>query len=304
MNKTANQVTGQTRGKQGLMYLLFFVVCIALLLPMGANAAMPTPVPTPATVIVTPPPEWSPSQVFPEGNWPGLNVLWEGSEDPQEVSSALQILFLMSLIALAPSLLLLMTGFTRIIIALSFLRQAMATQQMPPNQVLIGIALFLTIFIMTPTFRDLNNNALQPYSRGEITFEVAFEEGMRPIRSFMLAQVASNERYVQLFFDLSGTEYVPGDPEEGYVFGDGIPNFVLIPAFILGELTWGFIIGFMIYLPFIVIDMVVASVLMAMGMMMLPPAMISLPFKIMLFIMSGGWGTYIRNMLLTFRGGG
>ncbi|MCL2499240.1 MAG: flagellar type III secretion system pore protein FliP [Defluviitaleaceae bacterium] len=292
----------RTKHKTSFIYLLFFVVFIAVFFPVGVSAAAPGPT-LPPFPLVTTPPEWSPSQVFPDGNFPGLNVLWEGSEDPQEVSSALQILFLMSLIALAPSLLLLMTGFTRIIIALSFMRQAMATQQMPPNQVLIGIALFLTIFIMTPTFRDLNNNALQPYSRGEVTFEVAFEEGMRPIRSFMISQVARNERYVQLFFDLSGTVYEPGDPEEGYEIGDGIPNYVLIPAFILGELTWGFIIGFIIYLPFIVIDMVVASVLMAMGMMMLPPAMISLPFKIMLFLLAGGWTTYIRGILLTFGGG-
>jgi flagellar biosynthetic protein FliP len=183
------------------------------------------------------------------------------------------------------------------------MRQAMATQQMPPNQVLVGIALFLTIFIMTPTLRDLNENALRPFSQGDINFDVAFEEGMKPIRRFMISQVERNERYVQLFFDLSGSEYVPGDPEEGYVYGEGIPNYVLIPAFILGELTWGFIIGFMIYLPFIVIDMVTASVLMAMGMMMLPPAMISLPFKIMLFLMAGGWGTYIRGILHTFGGG-
>jgi flagellar biosynthetic protein FliP len=286
------------RNKIKIIFTLFLFVFF-IFFPFDTAAIAPTPVPIP-----TPPPGWSPSDVFPDGNFPGLNVLWEGTEDPQMVSSALQILFLMSLIALAPSLLLLMTGFTRIVISLAFLRQAMATQQMPPNQVLVGIALFLTVFIMTPTFRDLNNNALQPYSRGEMSFEDAFTEGMRPIRSFMLSQLDRNESYIQLFFDMSGTEYIEGDPEEGYVFGDGIPNYVLIPAFILGELTWGFVIGFFIYLPFIVIDMVTASVLMAMGMMMLPPAMISLPFKIVLFLLAGGWGTYITGILHTFGGGG
>jgi flagellar biosynthetic protein FliP len=253
-------------------------------------------------------PEWSIGQTFPDGAWPGFSGLWEGTDDPQDVSSALQILFLMSLIALAPSLLVLMTGFTRIIIALSFMRQSMGTQQMPPNQVLVGLALFLTLFIMAPTFRDLNNNALQPYARGEISFDVAFEEGLRPIRGFMLDQLArqGNQRFLVLFMDMSGREYVSPEGweyDEYYRHGDGVPNYVLIPAFILAELTWGFLIGFMIYLPFIVIDMVTASVLMAMGMMMLPPAMISLPFKIALFLLAGGWGRYISAIMQTFGGG-
>ena len=249
-------------------------------------------------------PPWSPHEIFrDDGSIPGLNAVWYGADNPEDISSAFQILFLMSLIALAPSLLLLMTGFTRIIIAMSFMRQAMATQQMPPNQVLIGLALFLTLFIMTPTFRDLNNYAIRPFSAGEITFEEAFDAGMRPIRGFMLEQVARQEWYVQLFFDIAGQEYVPGNPEDGYVFGDGIPNYVLIPAFILGELSWGFMIGFLIFLPFIFIDMVTASVLLAMGMMMLPPAMISMPFKLMLFMLAGGWGRFITLILHTFGGG-
>jgi flagellar biosynthetic protein FliP len=162
---------------------------------------------------------------------------------------------------------------------------------------------------MTPTFRDLNNNALQPYAAGEISFEMAFDEGLRPIRRFMLNQLQGprSERFLTLFMDMSGTEYVPleeGDyGYEEYLFGDGVPNYVLIPAFILSELTWGFMIGFMIYLPFIVVDMVTASVLMAMGMMMLPPAMISLPFKIALFLIAGGWEYYVRAVMHTFVGG-
>jgi flagellar biosynthetic protein FliP len=299
--KTRNNTKKNTNGNaKRFILLILLALTVAVFFPVSLSAMELGPPAEP-----TPPPGWSPTDaIFPDGRFPGVGIVWEGSDDPQEVSSALQILFLMSLIALAPSLLLLMTGFTRIVIALTFMRQAMATQQMPPNQVLVGIALFLTIFIMTPTFRDLHENAMGPFSRGEMSFDVAFEEGMKPIRSFMLSQLERNERYIVLFMDLSGTEYVEGDPEEGYTFGDGIPNYVLIPAFILGELTWGFIIGFMIYLPFIVIDMVVASVLMAMGMMMLPPAMISLPFKIMLFLLAGGWGTYIRGVLHTFAGGG
>ncbi|MCL2204820.1 MAG: flagellar type III secretion system pore protein FliP [Defluviitaleaceae bacterium] len=291
-------------------YKIFSAIrnCVAIPLLLALLAAVFFPVGVAAIYAVpdpTPPPGWTPADVFPDGNFPGLSVVWEGTENPQDVASALQILFLMSLIALAPSLLLLMTGFTRIIIALSFMRQAMATQQMPPNQVLVGLALFLTLFIMTPTFRDLNNDALQPFSRGEITFEEAFDAGLRPIRSFMLDQLSRNQggQYVQLFMDMAGIDYVQGDPEEGYQWGDGIPNYVLIPAFVLGELAWGFLIGFMIYLPFIVIDMVTASVLMAMGMMMLPPAMISMPFKIMLFLLVGGWGRYIGAVMYTFGGG-
>jgi flagellar biosynthetic protein FliP len=190
-------------------------------------------------------------------------------------------------------------------IALSFMRQAMATQQMPPNQVLIGLALFLTLFIMTPAFREINNNALQPFSRGEISFDEAWYEGVRPIRVFMLDQLSRNEggRHLQLFMDMAGMDYIPGDPEEGYQWGDGIPNYVLIPAFVVGEIAWGFMIGFFMFLPFIVIDMVTASVLMAMGMMMLPPAMISMPFKIMLFLVAGGWTRFIGLIMMTFAGG-
>ena len=222
------------------------------------------------------------------GVFPGMNTLWEGTDDPAEVVPVLQTLFLVSIIALAPSLLVMFTGFVRIIIVLSFMRQAMATQMMPPNQVLIGIALFLTMFIMTPVLQDINQNALQPFGAGELSIEEALSAGMEPIRRFMKAHVQDAD--VSLFLDLANE----------YFDTDDLPNHVLIPAFILGEITAGFVIGFMIYLPFIAVDMVVASVLMAMGMMMLPPAMISLPFKVLLFVLVDGWQLIIGGVVESF----
>ncbi|MCL1843919.1 MAG: flagellar type III secretion system pore protein FliP [Defluviitaleaceae bacterium] len=225
---------------------------------------------------------------------PEINLTIGGTDDPESVVATLQVLFLVSLIALAPSLLVLLTGFTRIVITLSFARQAMATQQMPPNQVLVGIALFMTIFIMSSTFNEINENAIVPFGAGELDTAGAIQAAWEPLQEFMLYQLSgdSGQRAVTLFTDLG--EVVVDDARD-------IPASVLIPAFILNELTMGFIMGFVIYLPFIVVDMVVASVLMSMGMMMLPPAMISLPFKIMVFILSGGWRMIVENMLLSFR---
>ncbi|MCL2840801.1 MAG: flagellar type III secretion system pore protein FliP [Defluviitaleaceae bacterium] len=225
--------------------------------------------------------------------FPGISPLLEGTDDPTEVVSTLQVFFLVSIIALAPSLLVLLTGFTRIIIVLAFGRQAMATQQMPPNQVLVGIAIFLTIFIMTPVFAEINERAIQPFGAGEISVEEAIDAAMEPIRHFMFVQLDSDMGMssLELFFNLAD--------QQMYEFEE-VPNYILIPAFIINELMIAFIMGFLIYLPFIVIDMVVASVLMSMGMMMLPPAMISMPFKIMVFILSGGWGMLIESLMVTF----
>jgi len=213
-----------------------------------------------------------------------------GTNEPAEVASAMQVMFLVSIIALAPSILLLMTGFTRIIISMHFLRAAMGTQQMPPNQVLVGVALILTLFMMGPRLVDLNENALQPFGRGEMNFEEALERGLAPIRDFMINETESRD--LSLFADLAG--------DASFESVEEIPNSILIPAFVLGELTKGFLIGFIMYLPFIVIDMVVASVLMAMGMMMLPPAMISMPFKILLFLLAGGWSFFMEFIMRTF----
>ena len=204
-------------------------------------------------------------------------------------SSTIQIIFLFTLIALAPTLILMMTTFTRTIIVMHFLRSALGTQQMPPNQILIGLALFLTFFVMGPIFNRVNEEAFQPYSAGIITQAEALEIGIQPFREFMLDNVRFDD--LALFAGIAG---------ESYEHPDLIPMRVLMPAFILSELTLGFVFGFFLFIPFIVIDMVVASVLMAMGMMMLPPAMISTPFKIMLFILVDGWGFIIELLLDTF----
>ncbi len=201
----------------------------------------------------------------------------------------LQLFFLVILITLLPSILMMTTCFTRIIISLHFLRNAIGTQQMPPNQILIGIALFLTLFLMGPTFTEINENAIKPLSNNQIDQTEFLTLAMEPLRDFMFKQV--DEEDMQLFLKYDNSTY------ESY---EDIPNRVVIPAFILGELRKGFIIGFLIYIPFLVIDMVVSSILMAMGMMMLPPSMISLPFKILFFVLSGGWNLVIESVIGSF----
>lgn len=217
----------------------------------------------------------------------------DSSESTQNTATTIQIILLITIITLAPSFLIMFTSFTRIIISLHFLRAALGTQQMPPNQILIGLALFLTIFIMGPVFTQINDTAFQPFSKGEINQEQFIEKSMEPIRTFMFSQVEDKD--IALFTNIANIE--------SYKSKEDIPNTVLMPAFVLGELTKGFKIGFIIYIPFIAIDMVVASTLMAMGMMMLPPAMISAPFKILLFIMVDGWSLVIGNLIKTFHMG-
>ncbi len=212
------------------------------------------------------------------------------AEDGSDVVSSLQILFILTLIALAPSLLIMMTSFTRIIVVLHFVRSALGTQQTPPNQILIGLALFLTAFIMTPVITQVNADALEPYSAGEISQDEAIERGLEPIRGFMLTQVKDKD--LRLFLDIAEVDTI-----ESY---DDIPTETLIPAFITSELRTAFIIGFLIYIPFIIIDMVVASTLMSMGMMMLPPVMISLPFKLLLFVAADGWTLIIGQLVNSF----
>ena len=217
-------------------------------------------------------------------------------------ATTLQLVFLIVLISLAPSLLLVMTSFSRIIIVLHFLRSALGTQQMPPNQVLIGLALFLTIFNMSGVFAEVNEQAIQPLTRQEITQDEAITAALAPMRMYMFEQ--SEMKELQLFSSIAGYEVYGSTKDE--IRDDiieNMPTSVLIPAFVLGEIAKGFLIGFVIYIPFIVIDMVVASTLMAMGMMMLPPAMISLPFKIMLFLLADGWTLVIQSLMSSFRGG-
>ncbi len=207
-----------------------------------------------------------------------------------EVSGSLRILITLTLIAMAPILLIMLTSFTRIIIVLHFTRSALNTQTVPPNQVLIGLTLFLTFFIMSPVIAKINTEALQPYEAGELTQEEFFEKGMEPLREFMYKQTQTKD--VQMFLDISKVEW------DGTL--EGIPTSVLVPSFVVSELRTAFIIGFLIYIPFIVIDMVVASTLMSMGMMMLPPTTISMPFKILLFVLADGWSLIIGNLVKTF----
>ena len=209
---------------------------------------------------------------------------------PADVAVVLQIFFMMTVISLAPSLLMMTTSFTRIVVVLSFLRSAMGTQQAPSNQIVIGLSLFLTFFIMAPVWQQVNTQALQPYKAQTITQEEALKRGVAPVRKFMLSQV--REKDLALFLTLSKLPR----PRNS----DDIPTLTLIPAFVVSELKTAFQIGFLVYIPFLVLDMVVASVLMSMGMMMLPPVMISLPFKILLFVLVDGWGLIIGSLVKSF----
>ncbi|MDK2917401.1 MAG: flagellar biosynthesis protein FliP [Candidatus Petromonas sp.] len=226
----------------------------------------------------------------PEFPIPRLSLSIDEANNPKEVATSIEILVLLTVLTLAPSILIMTTSFTRIIIILSFLRKALSTQSTPPNQVLIGLALFLTFFIMAPTFEEINENAILPYTNGEISFEKGVEEAIKPLREFMFKQTRPKD--IALFVNISGMK-PPKSLNE-------IPTKALIPAFIISELKTGFAVGFLLFIPFIVIDMVVASTLMSMGMMMLPPVMISLPFKILLFIMIDGWNLIVKNILLGF----
>lgn len=221
---------------------------------------------------------------------PKLSVGVTPAENPQDVALSLQIIFLMTILTLAPSLLMMMTSFTRIIIVFSLARNALGTQQMPPNQILAGIALFLTFFIMAPVFKEANEKSLQPYLKKEITHTQALKRAEKPFREFMFKQTRKKD--LALFINLSRMER----PQTK----NDVPTYVLIPAFIISELTSAFIMGFLIYIPFLVIDMVVASTLMSMGMLMLPPIMISLPFKLLVFVLIDGWALITRGLIMSF----
>ena len=222
---------------------------------------------------------------------PSLQLGMEDIDDPGKVSSALQILFLLTILTLAPSILIMTTSFARIIIVLSFLRQAMGTQQTPPTQILIGLGLFLTLFVMGPTWSEINQNALQPYLNEEISQMDALKLAEAPIKNFMLKQ--TREKDLSLFVNMA----------EGQSTSDAeVEIQSLIPAFIISELKTAFQIGFLIYIPFLILDMVVASILLSMGMMMLPPVLISLPFKLMLFVMVDGWYLTVGSLVRSFGG--
>ncbi len=227
------------------------------------------------------------------GNTGGWSINY--NSENATLSSTVRMLLVLTILTLAPSFLIMMTSFTRIIIVLHFLRTAMGTQTAPPNQVLVGLTLFLTFFIMWPTFQEINEKAIKPLDDGVITMEEALKEAEMPIRSFMYRDMQARD--LKLFVDLSGEVYPDIEDSANY---DEIPFTIIVPAFIIGELRQAFEMGFLIYIPFIVIDMVVSSVLMSMGMMMLPPTTISLPFKILLFILADGWNLVISKVVETF----
>jgi flagellar biosynthesis protein FliP len=221
---------------------------------------------------------------------PSLNLSVEKTDDPGKVAVVLEIVALLTILSLAPAILVLMTSFTRIVIVFHFLRQAMGTQQSPPNQIIIGLSLFLTFFIMTPVWQNIYQNALRPYLDEKMTYQEAFTKAQAPLRNFMLKN--TREKDLALFVKASKVKR-PQTPDE-------LSLLTLTPAFVISELKTAFIIGFILYIPFLIIDMVVASVLLSMGMMMLPPIMISLPFKLMLFVLVDGWHMIVGSMLNSF----
>lgn len=212
------------------------------------------------------------------------------AQNPREVGLSLQLALLLTVLSLAPSLLIMTTCFTRIAIVLSFLKQALGSRDLPPNQIVVGLALFLTAFVMMPVWKDINEKALSPYLAGTISQEQALSAGTVPLRSFMLKQ--TREKDIALFV------YAARLPRPRS--GEDVPMSVLIPAFILSELKTAFIIGFVLYIPFLIIDMVVASILMSMGMMMLPPMLVSLPFKLIVFVLVDGWYLVIKSLVGSF----
>lgn len=221
---------------------------------------------------------------------PSLSLSFANGQKPSDLVSVLRIVMMLTVLSLAPAILLMMTSFTRIVVVLSFLRQALGTQQMPPNQVIVGLAMFMSFFIMAPTWKTISSAALDPYLSEKIDQKTAYERAEAPLREFMFAQ--TREKDLELFLSLS-KEAKPKSRAE-------VPSYVLVPSFMISELKTAFQIGFMIYLPFLVLDMVVASVLMAMGMMMLPPVAISLPFKLLLFVLVDGWELVVGSLVKSF----
>jgi flagellar biosynthetic protein FliP len=221
---------------------------------------------------------------------PKLDVQVGSSDNPQDVSVTLQILLLMTILALAPSIMIMTTAYLRIIIVFHFLKSALGTQQMPPGQLLAGVALFITFFVMTPTWNKVNEEALKPLMDEKITTEEAYNKGIEPIREFMFRNVRDED--LGLFISLANMKR-PNNRNE-------LPTYIVIPAFVISELRTGFIIGFFLFIPFLMVDMIISSILMSMGMMMLPPMLVSLPFKILLFILVDGWNLIIGSVVRSF----
>lgn len=221
---------------------------------------------------------------------PKINVDVGTADNPKDVAVTLQILLLMTILSLAPSIIIMTTSYLRIIIAFHFLRNALGTMQMPPNQVLAGLALFLTVFIMNPTINKINDTALQPYLDGKITLDSASTNAINPMREFMLKHTREEDLAMFISFNEMPKPQSRQD----------IPVFILIPSFVISELRAGFIIGFFLFIPFLMIDMIVSSILMSMGMMMIPPMMVALPFKILLFVLVDGWNLIVASLLRSF----
>lgn len=222
--------------------------------------------------------------------FPNINIGLQTANTPQDFTNGLQILIWLTILTLAPSILIMTTCFVRLIVVLALTRQALGAGTLPPNQVITSLALILTFFIMAPTFNEINEKALQPYMKNQITQQAALDRGIKPIREFMFKQ--THEKELALFVRMAKIEK-PKTKED-------VPTFVLLPSFILSELKTAFTIGFVVYLPFLVIDIVVSSVLVSMGMMFLPPSMIALPFKLIMFVMVDGWYLIVRSLVESF----
>ncbi|APM38550.1 flagellar type III secretion system pore protein FliP [Clostridium kluyveri] len=221
---------------------------------------------------------------------PNIDISVDNASTPQQYVGNIKLLIMLTILTLLPSIIMMMTSFVRIVVVFGFLRTAMGTQQSPPNQVLVGLALFLTVFIMLPVYGKINSEAIQPYLQNSITQEQAIEKGAKPLREFMLKQ--TRQKDLKLFVDEAKLNYE--------VTKDNAPLYVVIPAYIISELKTAFQIGFLLYIPFMIIDLVVGSVLMSMGMFMLPPVMISLPFKLLLFVMTDGWYLLVKSLIISF----
>lgn len=263
-----------------LIRLLVVAVAVLLVAPFVAWAAPAVPPPSPGA-----------SGAAPTLPLPRLDFRVAPAQSPREVSTALQILLLLTVLTMAPALIIMVTSFTRIVIVLSLVRSAVGVPTIPPNQVVVGLALFLTFFTMAPVFSTVNERALQPYMRGEIGQSEAVRVATVPVREFMLRQV--RERDLALFVSLA-REARPARP-------DDVPTYVLVPAFVVSELRTAFLLGAIVFIPFLIIDMVVSSTLMSMGMLMLPPVLISLPFKLLLFVLVDGWYLITRALVQSVR---
>lgn len=223
---------------------------------------------------------------------PNIDISVDNATTPQQYVGNIKLLIMLTILTLLPSIIMMMTSFVRIVVVFGFLRTAMGTQQSPPNQVLVGLALFLTVFIMLPVYGKINSEAIQPYLQNSITQEQAIEKGAKPLREFMLKQTRKKD--LKLFIDEAKLNYKVTES------GSNAPLYVVIPAYIISELKTAFQIGFLLYIPFMIIDLVVGSVLMSMGMFMLPPVMISLPFKLLLFVMTDGWYLLVKSLIISF----